>query len=95
MTKKQIIESVRSVAGSYSDASFFRDVRKLKIKPLGNWRTIPRHYPHSTPAAILSARGFETALMPLDPLAPLDTAASRLVSMGELRKLKRNRRAKR
>ena len=44
-----------------------RYLRSLNIKPLGI-RQRPQNYPDNTPALILSALGFETALLPARPL---------------------------
>ena len=91
MTIEQIITSVSAVTGGYSLPSFYRDRRILKLKPAGI-RQKPQQYPHTAVAAILAARGFESALAPMFP--PADTAFAalsrvKLPSMGELKREKR------
>ncbi len=91
MTIEQIIKSVASVRGDYSLSSFNRDRKLLKIEPLG-MRQCPQQFPHTAVAAILAARGFESALAPIFP--PADTAVAalarvKLPSMGELKREKR------
>jgi len=87
MTIKDIITSVKAVAGSYSEPSFHRDRKRLKIKPAAI-RQIPQQYPRDTAERILKARGFETALCPISTmLPPLNTAASQLENIRRTSKL--------
>jgi hypothetical protein len=57
MTIPEILNSVAAVVGSYSEASFRRDAKRLNIKPLGTIRHIPRRYPPETAALIMADRG--------------------------------------
>lgn len=92
MKINEIIEAVKAVTGSYSEASFRRDISRLKIVPLGLRKQRPQQFAPSVPAAILALRGYEAALMPITPLPPLDAAAARLASMPELRKVRKSAR---
>lgn len=90
MTIPEIIQAVSSVTGSYSEASFRRDCKRLRIQPLGSYRAVPRQYPNTAAAQIISSRGFETALMALP--SPREAAAA--VKLASLAQLKAARRAK-
>ena len=93
MTPDQIIKQVKITTGRYSESSFFRDMKRLKIKPMG-FLTRPRQYSAFAVAAILQARGFplpeamEINKPEFFPLPPSDTAAARIAklpTMSELR----------
>lgn len=89
MTIPEILKNVASVVGSYSEASFRRDCRRLKIKPSGPFRSIPRRYPSNTAALIVSSRGFETALLPMTPTALPPIERGRLVSLSSLKRTRK------
>tara|TARA_R110000868_G_scaffold14248_2_gene66263 strand:- start:234 stop:554 length:321 start_codon:yes stop_codon:yes gene_type:complete len=91
MTIEQIVSSVSAVTGNYSQETFFRDRRSLQIKPSGI-RQKPQQYPHTAVAAILAARGFESALAPMLPPADTAFAALSRVKLAGLGELKRERR---
>jgi len=86
MTIKDIITSVAAVAGSYSEPSFHRDRKRLKIKPAAI-RQIPQQYPGDTAERILKARGFNPALSLMATFPPLNTAASALENIRRADKL--------
>lgn len=91
MTIEQIVSSVSAVTGNYSQETFFRDRRSLKIKPAGI-RQKPQQYPHTAVAAILAARGFESALAPMLPPADTAFAALQRVKLPSMSELKREKR---
>jgi hypothetical protein len=57
-TIKQIIEEVRAVTGSYSEATFRRDAARFGVKPMTEIRFHPRAYPDDATVKILKGRGF-------------------------------------
>ena len=79
MTIEDIINQVAAVK-PLDKRTIYRHIKTLKIQPLG-MRQRPQNYPPNAPALILSALGYETALLP--------TRTPRLASMKELKAIKR------
>jgi len=75
MTIPEIIKAVSAVVGSYSEPTFYRDVRRLNIKPNG-FRQRPQNYSPNVVNTILFARG--RSGIAIAPTAPLSTASARL-----------------